>query len=805
MVAGKRHEETRIVRAFDVEPLRGSRVMVTIRARLERRGDDARAIVRVAAVRPATRTNAWDKAEIELATPGEWKTISVIQDVADDASALQVRLVVNGNADAWFSDLVVTVLPRPTIQHRVLIDEEIARLRALATLAGYLRFFHPSDQSAHADWHDLEVRAVDRLLSARDRTEAQAVLVWLTATVAPTAELYPDQGHPTRTQLPMETGAHLTRWRHYGLQGSVYASFRDGLDEMDDVNIHLSRTIRSEDLAHCHTASLESAIHVTSGQPLVEVDIIPQSGFDFSKTVSRPLNAATDLHVEVPAETTLLSFGLTMHRHGAIDISQLTLLCDGKRVAELISETVPDVTGLGAGLYHLDRGSMCGTRSCFKVSRDYETMAEVPKIDREVGLGLRLQMPVAAWTKDGVTLPHVVESQSSPSSYASADFVVRIATALDLWLVLRWFYPYFDDLHIDWSSALAPAMQASAQAASAAQQELAIHHLIAGIHDGHAGIKRFGREAVLPFLLHNIDGTLVVTKALAGYEDLLPRGSIIMAIDGTPIGTVLRQLEPTVSAATLGLRDYFVSLLAGAGQQGELASVKARTPVGKEVAIVVPRVGGSEVAAGLREPHPKNGDEVTKGVIYLDLHTLDVASLTALIPKLAIAKAIIFDLRGYITAATWDIVAHLIDRAVTSPIWQIPVITPDDAKNYDVLTWTISPKLPRFSGQAIFLADGQTVSAAETILQMVRAYDLGFIVGETSAGTNGNIASYDTIGGISVSFTGMRALNPDGTLLHGHGIIPDLVVHPTIAGIAANKDEVLEAAIKEAAKRGHDR
>jgi C-terminal processing protease CtpA/Prc len=150
------------------------------------------------------------------------------------------------------------------------------------------------------------------------------------------------------------------------------------------------------------------------------------------------------------------------------------------------------------------------------------------------------------------------------------------------------------------------------------------------------------------------------------------------------------------------------------------------------------------------------------------------------------------------TAAAWDIIAHLTDQTIDSPIWQIPIVTADGTKNYNESTWTISPKRPKFTSQAIFFVDGQTVSAAETVLQMVRSYKLGFIIGETTAGTNGNIVAYDTIGGISVHFTGMRVLNPDRTLLHGHGITPDLVVHPTIAGIAANKDEILEAAIMKA-------
>jgi hypothetical protein len=44
-------------------------------------------------------------------------------------------------------------------------------------------------------------------------------------------------------------------------------------------------------------------------------------------------------------------------------------------------------------------------------------------------------------------------------------------------------------------------------------------------------------------------------------------------------------------------------------------------------------------------------------------------------------------------------------------------------------------------------------------------------------------------------FTGMRTLLADGTLLHGHGIEPHELVQPTLAGIRAGRDEILEAAV----------
>jgi C-terminal processing protease CtpA/Prc len=49
-------------------------------------------------------------------------------------------------------------------------------------------------------------------------------------------------------------------------------------------------------------------------------------------------------------------------------------------------------------------------------------------------------------------------------------------------------------------------------------------------------------------------------------------------------------------------------------------------------------------------------------------------------------------------------------------------------------------------------------------------------------------------------FTGDRVPFPDGSALQGRGIVPDLIVHPTLEGVRAGRDEILEAGIELAAK-----
>ena len=108
----------------------------------------------------------------------------------------------------------------------------------------------------------------------------------------------------------------------------------------------------------------------------------------------------------------------------------------------------------------------------------------------------------------------------------------------------------------------------------------------------------------------------------------------------------------------------------------------------------------------------------------------------------------------------------------------------------------VQPASPRIRAHAAFLIDGRAISYAETYLGMVEHYRLADLVGEATAGTNGNIATQQLPGGYSMTFTGMKVLKHDGSRHHGVGILPTVPVSPTLAGVAAGRDEQLERAIE---------
>jgi C-terminal processing protease CtpA/Prc len=78
---------------------------------------------------------------------------------------------------------------------------------------------------------------------------------------------------------------------------------------------------------------------------------------------------------------------------------------------------------------------------------------------------------------------------------------------------------------------------------------------------------------------------------------------------------------------------------------------------------------------------------------------------------------------------------------------------------------------------------------------IVEYYKLGEIVGEATAGTNGNVNPFELPGGYTVSWTGMKVLKHDGSRHHAVGILPTIPASRTQAGVAAGRDEILDRGI----------
>jgi C-terminal processing protease CtpA/Prc len=102
----------------------------------------------------------------------------------------------------------------------------------------------------------------------------------------------------------------------------------------------------------------------------------------------------------------------------------------------------------------------------------------------------------------------------------------------------------------------------------------------------------------------------------------------------------------------------------------------------------------------------------------------------------------------------------------------------------------------KYRGKTIMLIDERAVSQAEHTGLFLKAANGTTFVGSPTNGANGDVTSFFVPGDIRVRLSGQEVRHPDGRQLQRIGLVPDVAVRPTIAGIRAGRDEVLERAVE---------
>jgi C-terminal processing protease CtpA/Prc len=255
-----------------------------------------------------------------------------------------------------------------------------------------------------------------------------------------------------------------------------------------------------------------------------------------------------------------------------------------------------------------------------------------------------------------------------------------------------------------------------------------------------------------------------------------------------------------VSAATPQHRRFRVAAELARGEVGQRVALRLRRPDGSVYEQEVVCVHG---AARPIEPRPEKICEPRPGVWYVDIDRVSDEDIRASMDKLAAARGLVFDLRGYPGRLGTIVLSHLADRPLRSAHWCVPLVPRPDREQmaFSDGGWPVPPMPPRWTRNAAFVIDGRAISYAETYMGIVEAFGLGDIVGEATAGTNGNVNSFTLPGGYAIGFTGMKVRKHDGSEHHGTGIVPSVPVARTIGGIAAGRDELLEAAVELVAGR----
>lgn len=381
----------------------------------------------------------------------------------------------------------------------------------------------------------------------------------------------------------------------------------------------------------------------------------------------------------------------------------------------------------------------------------------------------------------------------------------RLLALFRYWNIIEYWFPYRDVIGEDWDDVLVEFLPRMTGIETRDEYILRLIEFSARINDthanlwGHLDVQPPRGSSKLPVVLRFVEDQVVVT----GYShpDLGPAtelrvGDVVEEIDGVPVDSLVSTLRPFYPASNEPRRMHEI---AGSLTRGDSGAVRVSgTRATGQFALSPDRVLTSSLDQAAGHTHDLPGPTfrwLSPEVAYLKLSSVVSADVGELIAEAADAEVLIVDIRNY---PSEFVVFELGGRLVTEPA-RFARFTIPSPSNPGLFTWlmtvALEPLEPYFANAVVILIDETSLSQAEYTAMALRAAPNAVVVGSTTAGADGNVSSITLPGDVKAMISGIGVFYPDGTPTQRIGIVPDLEVHPTIEGIRANRDEVLEAGV----------
>lgn len=723
-------------------------------------------------------------------------------------------------------------------------QQQIDNLKIFAKAYGYVKYFHPSDEAAKIDWNSFAIYGANQIEKCTSHEDVVTTLNQLFQPIAPSVFFSTKRkNYDYNFITPKRIKEYKpTYWQHSGVsygmnyQG-VYKSVRVNRNvDIDKTtssfgNILTSinpKEYRGKEIKYTAWVKLEKG-SIGSGHLWLRVD---KDGF-FENMDKNPIKSNEwskyEIIGNVDSLATNIVFGCFLKGKGSLLLDDVHLYYKENNEWKEISivnnnfETEPigktktqaNWVGIGSGYsFKINKSDFVeGQKSAFI---NHEGIIEkengepifdaAPKItdliEEEIGNGIFCQIPMYLHCNKESTYPSGDTSILSQlitnfenSSVNPNNLSVRLGNIINTYNVFQHFYPYFDVVDVNWEKELETALKRSFTDKTENDHLITLQKFTAPLKDGHIRVSGGSLGTFVPPISWEwIENKLVITKV---WEDNLEIniGDIVTKINNQTSEEYFNEIYSRISAGTQGWLNHRAKSISLLGEENESMLIEVN---GKTHQLT----HNSDINKNntISQNNKVSYKTINDSIYYLNLDVIEMDTINKLLHQLEKTKAIICDLRGY-PNRNHEFISYLLKSDDTCKNWmQIPQIIYPNQKNiigFNKTNWELKAKEPYLGDKKIvFITDGSAISYAESYLGFIEGYKLAIIVGQPTAGTNGNVISFTLPGNYRISWTGMKVLKHNGSQHHGIGVLPNIYVNKTIKGIKEGRDEFLEKAIE---------
>ncbi len=701
-------------------------------------------------------------------------------------------------------------------------ESKVGNIATFTKVYGYVRWFYPGDEASQINWDKFAVYGVRKVENASNQNELKQMLQELFKPVAPALKIDDAStigNFDRQSILPKDTtGLIPVSWIHYGVglgkNSNSYKSLRINRDSSIQNKICLVNGIsniadyRNKEVKVVFTLN---ATKESSCEAYLCLASYSKPGADYLDILTRNPKVVTvgqkcvdyEYNIMLQQNDTYLAFGFGIDQQSPVYISGIKLMLRKNSTWKLIKDYILDFKqtewykNQSFYDYETDSTHVIKGKPVAKIQPKNHQATIGKAIHKNIGNLLACTMPLALYGNSKNTFPasdsgllkslHGQLDQIADSTLNTGNLHVKLANIAIAWNVFQHFYPYHDVVKVDWDNVLTQTLEEVYNGKAEIEFFNTLRKMVAKLEDGHGVVynNRF-TQWILPISVAWIENKAVVTASNS--TRFLP-GDILESIDGKTATEELRFQESTISGSPQ-LRRYRAMNLWGSDFKQSIAEVTVNRE-GKKTVINASRDTRGSLFFNPVNPSKPNNKDLGNG-IYLENSRLE--NFESEMDKLSEAKGIVFSS----LSDAYKVIPHLIHEPVWSTTWNVPVFTSPDRENvsFDTSKWEIHPQPPFFKAKIAFIEEPYVVSSGETALGIIDHYKLGKLVGDTTAGTNGNVNFIPLMGGYSIMWTGMKVMKHDGSQLHLIGFQPDYPVKRTIKAIREGRDEYIEKAVE---------
>ena len=298
-----------------------------------------------------------------------------------------------------------------------------------------------------------------------------------------------------------------------------------------------------------------------------------------------------------------------------------------------------------------------------------------------------------------------------------------------------------------------------------------------------------------------MDSSLVVVLSnFSGIE----AGSRILKIDNQLVELKLESLLKYVSARNDVVRKRFATNYLVSGPLNSYCKLDLITPKGELKTINVIRnmdlysgfLWSPEYVIGSKSLRASKLLRICSDVNYVNFANIGVNDLSSLSAIFRENKSVILDLRNSPLCDAVDINRALFKDPIQYVKYYLPNVRfPGLFVGLNQYTGSNESNF-QFTSNVIILVNEYTQSMTEDLVLALKAqYPQSMIIGQHTAGANGNINVFKFFKDVEYGFTGLSTFDIKNRSLYVNGITVDSVVTQSLSSFLRDKDDVVETAM----------